>query len=50
MTAKSTEALAVAGRFTRLSQKSRRRVVEYMDLLKLADEQAKAEKPQPSEE
>ena len=50
--AKNTEALAVAGRFIRLSQKSKRRVVEYMDLLRLADEQAKAvrQEPQPSEE
>jgi len=51
--AKNTEALAVAGRFTRLSQKSKRRVVEYMDMLKLADEAAKADRPQgqqPSEE
>lgn len=48
--AKNTEALAVAGRFTRLSQKSKRRVVEYMDLLKLADEAAKADRPQPAEE
>lgn len=46
--AKNTEALAVAGRFTRLSQKSKRRVVEYMDMLKLADEAAKAERPQES--
>lgn len=51
--AKNTEALAVAGRFTRLSQKSKRRVVEYMDMLKLADEAAKADKSQeqrPTEE
>ncbi len=44
--AKNTEALGVAGRFTRLSQKSKRRVVEYMDMLKLADEAAKAERSQ----
>ncbi len=50
---KDPETLALAGRFQRLSQKSKRRVVEYMDLLKLADEAAKADKPQepqPSEE
>lgn len=32
------EALALAGRFLRLSGKSRRRVLEYMDLLKMAEE------------
>ncbi len=50
---RNPETLALAGRFQRLSQKSKRRVVEYMDLLKLADETAKADKPQgqqPSEE
>ena len=36
--AKDPEALAVAGRFLRLSARSRRRVVEYMDLPKLADD------------
>lgn len=40
------ETLALAGRFQRLSQKSKRRVVEYMDMLKLADEAAKAERSQ----
>ena len=44
------EILALAGRFQRLSKKSKRRVVEYVDLLKLADEQAKAERQEPSEE
>lgn len=47
------ETLALAGRFQRLSQKSKRRVVEYMDMLKLADEAAKADKlqePRPIEE
>lgn len=44
--AKNTEALAVAGRFTRLSQKSKRRLIEYLDMLKLADEAAKAQKSQ----
>mgnify|MGYP006922397030 CR=1 FL=1 len=37
---KDPEILALAGRFQRLSKKSKRRVVEYMDLLRLADEQA----------
>lgn len=47
------ETLALVGRFQRLSQKSKRRVAEYMDLLKMADEAAKADKlqeSQPSEE
>ncbi len=48
--AKNTEALAVAGRFMRQSQKSKRRVVEYMDLLRLADEQAKVERQELPEE
>ena len=47
---KDPEILALAGRFQRLSRKSKRRVVEYVDLLKLADEQAKAERQEPSEE
>ncbi|MBD5162526.1 MAG: helix-turn-helix transcriptional regulator [Oscillibacter sp.] len=50
---KDPEVLALAGRFQRLSKKSKRRVVEYMDMLKLADEAAKAERPQeprPTEE
>ena len=34
---KDPEILALAGRFQRLSKKSKRRVVEYMDLLRLAD-------------
>lgn len=42
------ETLALAGRFQRLSQKSKRRVVEYMDMLKLADEAAKTERSQES--
>ena len=41
---KDPEILALAGRFQRLSRKSKRRVLEYVDLLKLADEQAKAER------
>lgn len=45
---KNPEVLALAGRFQRLSKKSERRVVEYMDMLKLADEVAKAERPQES--
>lgn len=45
---KNPEVLALAGRFQRLSKKSERRVVEYMDMLKLADEAAKAERPQES--
>lgn len=40
------ETLALAGRFQRLSPKSKRRVVEYMDMLKLADEAARAERSQ----
>ena len=49
---KDPEILALAGRFQRLSKKSKRRVVEYMDLLRLADEQAKTERQesQPPEE
>ena len=41
---KDPEILALAGCFQRLSNKSKRRVVGYVDLLKLADEQAKAER------
>lgn len=44
--AKNTEALAVAGRFMRLSGKSKRRVVEYMDLLKLAEDAGKNVSPE----
>lgn len=36
--AKNTEALSVAARFLRLSAKSRKRVDEYLDMLRLADE------------
>lgn len=41
--ARHPEILALTGRFQRLSKKSKRRVAEYMDLLKLADERDKAE-------
>ena len=41
--ARDPAALAVAGRFLRLSGRARRRVVEYMDLLKLADKASSAE-------
>lgn len=47
------ETLALAGRFQRLSPKSKRRVIEYMDMLKLADEVSKARRSQelrPTEE
>lgn len=43
---KDPELLAIAGRFQRLSKRSKRRLIEYLDMLKLADEAAKAEKPQ----
>lgn len=36
--AKNTETLSVAARFLRLSAKSRKRVDEYLDMLRLADE------------
>ena len=38
------ELLGLKSAVQRLSKKSKRRVVEYVDLLKLADEQAKAER------
>lgn len=44
--AKNTEGLAVAGRFLRLSGKSKRRVVEYMDLLKLAEDAGRELSPE----